>query len=419
MTIEDRTLAADLLVRGEQANRLAGDLQRGLEPRRSEKTRYPGVRKMHARGCGWQSGRCACRPSYQASAYSGREQKKIRKHFRTERAAKAWREDAAGAIRKGMMRAPTATTVEEAASALIDGMRTGAILDRAGFGYKPSTTRSYETSLRLRILPAIGQRRLSTLERRDVQALVERWRGEGLEPSTVQNQLNPLQVLCRRAMHDGELAVDPTRGLRLPAIRGRRERVADPSEAAKLVEALPPFERAIWATAMYAGLRHGELRALRWSEVDFDAGVIRVRRAWDADRTIGAIDVKSRAGRRDVPILGALRKVLVEHKLATGRGGDALVFGRTGELAFTPSAIYKRARRAWKAEGMAEIGLHECRHTFASWMIAAGLNIKQISVYMGHADVKTTLNIYGHLLPNDSAKMVEQLDEFLAEEAGG
>ena len=343
--------------------------------------------------------------------WSARDARRIRKHFDTEREARAWREDAAGAIRAGKMRAPTKTTVKQAADALIEGMRSGAILDRSGSPYKASTTRSYEIALRLRVLPEIGHLPLCSLERRELQRLVEKWREDGLKPSTVQNQLNPLQVVCRRAMRDGLLMVDPTSGLELPAIRGRRERVADATEAARLIDALPAFERALWATAMYAGLRYSELRALRWAEVDLDAGVIRVTRSWD--QKAGLIEVKSDAGHRSVPIIGVLRRILVEHKLATGRSGEALVFGRTDALVFTHSTVYKRARKAWKAAKLHEIGLHEARHTFASTMIAAGLNLKQISVYMGHTDIKTTLNIYGHLLSDDAERVVERLDDFL------
>lgn len=62
---------------------------------------------------------------------------------------------------------------------------------------------------------------------------------DGNSPSTIQNTLNPLQVICRRAVRDDELAVDPTDGLELPAIRGRRERIADPAEAARLIDVLP------------------------------------------------------------------------------------------------------------------------------------------------------------------------------------
>jgi integrase len=68
--------------------------------------------------------------------------------------------------------------------------------------------------------------------------------------------------------------------------------------------------------------------------------------------------------------------------------------------------------RPEKVELLTAITLHEARHCAASYLIAAGLNIKQISVYMGHSDVKTTLNVYGHLLPGDEVGAVAQVDAF-------
>ena len=107
----------------------------------------------------------------------------------------------------------------------------------------------------------------------------------------------------------GFAASQPARG-RLPAVGGRRERIADPVEAAALIEALNR-DRAVWATALYAGLRRGELKALRVGDVELAAGVMRVERGWD-DKA-GAIDLKTKAGRRRVPIPGVLRDHLVEH----------------------------------------------------------------------------------------------------------
>ena len=73
----------------------------------------------------------------------------------------------------------------------------------------------------------------------------------------------PLRAIFRRAVSRGEVAVNPTTGLELPAVRGRRDRIASPEEAAALLAALPEEERPLWATALYAGLRRGELMALR------------------------------------------------------------------------------------------------------------------------------------------------------------
>ena len=113
----------------------------------------------------------------------------------------------------------------------------------------------------------------------------------------------PLRVICRRALEDGELAASPVSNLRLPAVRGRRERIAAPSEAAALVAAAPEADRAIWATAFYGGLRLGELMALDWSAVDLAAGIIRVERSWDPKQRAFVLP-RSRSGARRVPIAG-------------------------------------------------------------------------------------------------------------------
>jgi len=103
-----------------------------------ERTRYPGVYRVHRRGCTWgqHRGGCKCQASYQASVYSARERKSIRKHFDNLDAARTWREDVSGAVRQGRMRAPTKTTVDQAAEAVIAGMRDESILDRSGKPYK-------------------------------------------------------------------------------------------------------------------------------------------------------------------------------------------------------------------------------------------------------------------------------------------
>jgi integrase len=119
---------------------------------------------------------------------------------------------------------------------------------------------------------------------------------------------------------------------------------------------------------LYAGLRRGELMALRWEDIDLKAGVLRVERAWDPiARTF--IEPKSRAGRRTVPIASALKGLLLEHRLRCGRSAG-LVFG-SGETPFDDRRVTERARKVWAASELQPIGLHEARHTFASLMIAA------------------------------------------------
>lgn len=94
----------------------------------------------------------------------------------------------------------------------------------------------------------------------------------------------------------------------MPAIRGKRDRIVSPEQAATLLEALSEQDRPVWATAIYAGLRAGELQALRWEDVEFLEGVIHVRHGWD--QVDGEIAPKSRTGVRKVPMPSTYARTL-------------------------------------------------------------------------------------------------------------
>jgi integrase len=308
------------------------------------------------------------------------------------------------------MRAPSRVTLREAADDWHVGAKAGTIRTRSGDLYKPSALRGYEASLRRRILPDLGGARLSDITRRDLQDLADHLIGERLDPSTIRNVLMPLRAIFRRALQRGDIVVNPTSGLALPAVRGRRERYASPDEAERLLEAVPTEDRPIWATAMYAGLRLGELRALRVEDVDLAAGVITVERAWDP--RVGVIPPKSRSAVRRVPIPRILRGYLAEHRLRIGRA-EGLIFGLTADDPFKPNALHDRAKKAWRAKDLEPIGLHECRHTFASLMIAAGVNAKALSTYMGHSTIQLVWDRYGHLMPGNIEEAAGLLDTYL------
>jgi len=312
------------------------------------------------------------------------------------------------------MRAPTRTTVEDAAHDWLVAAKAGIARTRSGDPYKPSALRSYEEALRTKVLPELGGMRLSSVDRVAVQDLIDRLVAKGHAPSTVRNAVLPLRAIFRRSVARSEVVQNPTLEMSLPAVRGRRDRVARPEEAKGLIEAVPEGDRAIWATALYAGLRRGELQALRWADVDFDAGLIRVERSWDQRE--GPIEPKSRAGCRRVPLVRTLRTELAAHRLREN-GTSELALGRGGKR-FPSAAVLRRARAAWETHGLRSIGLHECRHTYAAFMIAAGVNAKALSQYMGHSSITVTLDRYGHLMPGSEDEAAGMLEDYLARATG-
>jgi integrase len=240
-------------------------------------------------------------------------------------------------------------------------------------------------------------------------------------PSTIRNAINPIRAIYRDAIADGTVTINPCLGLRLPSVDAVRDRVADPAEATTLVDALAEDDRALWATAFYAGLRRGELRALRCRNVDIKQGMIAVEAGWDD--VDGPIDPKSRKGRRTTPIPAMLSKLLAAHMLKTGRSGDDFIFGTTKTRPFTPSHMRRRALKAWADENVKRakrklpplepIAFHSCRHTYVSLMYAAGVPLETIGDYVGHSSTYMT-DKYRHLLPGSHDDARKKLDALLS-----
>jgi integrase len=371
-----------------------------------------GVRLRHQAKCSIRDhGSCTCTPTYQAQVWSARDRKPIRRSFTTLKDAKAWRQEAQIALRRGRLRAPSNHTLHEAATDWISAARAGVVRTRSGHPYKPSAIRTYERALYAHSLPRLGHLRLTAITRHHIQELADDLVARGAAPSTVRNAILPLRAIYRREHHRDTVATNPTRRLLLPASCSTRDRVAAPSEATTLITALPPQDQALWATALYAGLRRGELQALRWSDIDLDQNLVHVHRSWD--RVEGPIQPKSHAGHRRIPLTQTLRRYLITHQLNHPHTNpDHLVFGNC-DHAFEPNTTLRRARKIWHAAGRTPILLHECRHTYAAYMIAAGINPKALQTYMGHASITITLDRYGHLLPGNETHAATLLDTYL------
>ena len=371
-----------------------------------------GISLVHARACGTRQGStCDCEPSFMASFGLGSRGVRQRATFQTLDEAVVWRARQVVAKSEARLRIPSKLPLRDAAEAFIEGAKEGAITNRSGERYKPSVVRSYEQALKLHVLPEIGARRLGELQSSDLQRLVEILHRKGLAAATIRNALNPVQAIYRRAMLLGEIGHNPCRGVVLPTIRSRRIHAGDPSDAAALIAAAPERDQCIWALAFYAGLRLGELRALRWEDVDLRQALIQVRRSWDDQA--GEVQTKSSAGERDVPIVTQLLPYLEAQGQRSPWQPRGLVLGTKAEKPFHYNALYYRSKIAWAEAGLERITPHQARHSFASFLIAAGTDVKAVTEIMGHTSVRQSFDRYGHLLRGSHAATASRLGAFL------
>lgn len=312
-------------------------------------------------------------------------------------------------MKKGLLGHHNAPTISVLAEQVFVAAEDGSLRNRSGQRFKASTIRIYRINFERYLAPEFGSFRVNDLRRRHIQQFCDRLAVQK-SPSTVRNVLMPLRSLLRYAVEMEFIAVNPIQDLRLPGKDERPTAIVTPDMAGLLLASLPRAEdRAIYATGLYAGLRLGEIRALRWKSIDFAGGIIRVEASWDAKE--GETEPKSRAGKRNVPLLEPLREIFGQ--LSPG-GPEALVFPNSAGKPFNAQTLYKRTDRELAGLGLPRVRLHACRHSFASYAIAAGLNMKLLSTFMGHASISITIDRYGHLLPGSEADAGAQMTDFLA-----
>lgn len=359
------------------------------------------------------------RPSYRGTAYGKATGHRRGPWTKSLAEAKSWRTKAMAEIDAGTAVRGDGATLRAEWEAFIEGAEAGAILDQKGTRYKPSSLRGYRTGWG-RMDPKLADRRVADIRRADLQEFVDKLiaKRKPNDPgsplyaaASIRRALDPLRIIFRRALQRDRITVNPTVGLDVPTTKGSRDRFASKAEASDLLEALPVKERALWATAFYAGLRRGELQSLRWDHVDFSKHMIFVRRSWDEAE--GDQTPKTKGSKRDVPIVGVLASILSAHEAATGRSGAEFVFGDTGAKPFVSTTTTDRATLAWKNARLDRITLHEARHTFASMMIDAGANPKALSVILGHSSIGITFDTYGHLMKGGEDEVRRLLDLYL------
>jgi integrase len=373
-------------------------------------------------------GKCDCTPTIEASIYDPRESRrldrvvKIRKTFTGKgalAAAKGWQRDAGAKVNRGEIKFERRQRLDDAVGEWLGKCERGEVRSRRRIPYSASTLRDYRSDLNRFVLPELGHRVLTDITRGDVQVVIERMNGQGFAGQTVRNAIVALQAFYRWR----KPPTDPTIDLDLPEPGARRERAATVAEADALLEALDGDAYDVYAAAFYAGLRRGELQALRVDDVHADR--ISVSRSWDP--VTGEKPPKSKAGIRDVPVVDRLREIV--ERRCEGRRRDAFVLG-SDDAPFTPNNVRRQAERLWAAAAvgaflrggpdieLVPIGLHEARHSFSTWLDHAGVSETRADRYMGHANPSVQTR-YRHQLDGQLAEDAARLEEWLAGSRAG
>lgn len=256
--------------------------------------------------------------------------------------------------------------------------------------YKRSQNRD-ESVLRVHLLPAFGQLPLNLITLEQVELFKTELGKKKLNPKTVHNILTILIAILNYAL---ELDII----YRVPKIKKPKiyeddyNYLQSDNEIRAFLSTAEKFGDnvyALFATAVYTGMRAGELFGLRWSDVVIKRGLIAVKRSYDKPTKSGKM--------RYVPILDVLAPILKEWRL---KNSNEFVFpNEAGKMHTQNPRITKYTFPAvLKAAELDKIRFHDLRHTFASHWVMKGGDLYKLKRILGHSDIKMTMR-YAHLAP--------------------
>jgi integrase len=296
----------------------------------------------------------------------------------------------------------------------------------------PGTHAFYVHTVSRFLLPALGNIPLSKLVPSQIQeaytALATSGRKDGraggLSPQTRRHIHRILSSALSRAVEQQLIARNPCEVFkkRLPKIERKELNVLSAEQSGKLLEAIRPY-RVYWPVliALATGARRGEILAMRWRNVDLDAGLIRIERS--VEHTKEGLRFKTpKSGKSRAVVLPGLatnelrrlKREQAEELLCLGvrLDGDTLLCARADGQPMLPTSLtHEFAKVAGRVDGVPRVRFHDLRHSHATQLLSAGIHPKVAQERLGHSSISITMDLYSHTSETMQTEAAQRLDQ--------
>lgn len=214
--------------------------------------------------------------------------------------------------------------------------------------------------------------------------------------------------MLKQAVEWDYLKQNPALAVKPPKMKRTEMDFLTPDEIRTFLNATPDEWKPFFHTAIFTGMRLGELLALQWGDIDWNQETVYVRRSvWQGVFQ----EPKSSASYRKIGMAPSLLKVLKQHQLNSTKNDFDLVFSTKNGHVIDAHNFRKRVfLQILKESGLRKIRIHDLRHTYASLLINQGENLKFVQSQLGHASITTTVDRYAHLMPDANKNAATKLD---------
>jgi integrase len=284
--------------------------------------------------------------------------------------------------------------------------------------WKESTKESYESNLKLHVYPVLGKRRIDQITRKDLKAFLDNLLIKGLSRSTVALVKAPISGILSYSVESEEIESNPMNDLKLK--HKKRAFNVEPlteTEVDQLLDQANNFMDGYYyphfLCALRTGLRIGEMKALKWKDVDFEKRQIEVKRSCRRGRITGTKTDRRRRVDMTPYLTETLKELRTNQKrfaLRNGRPVPEWVFAnKKGEI-FGRVPFENALNQCLKKAELRRIRIHDLRHTYATIRLMRGHNVGDVSYQLGHSSIKMTYDVYAHWIPGHHKSEVDDLD---------
>jgi len=287
---------------------------------------------------------------------------------------------------------------------------------------RPNTYNQYRSIVRRHLVPALGSIKLEKLTPERIQSFCAQKQDEGLSAKTVVIIHGVLSSALDNAFKWGLIPRNVARLVSLPRIERYEAQTLTVGQALKLLGVARGSRiEALLLVALTTGMRRGELLALRWEDIDLEASILHVRRTVNPITGLGYKEgePKSKAGRRKIVLSEVTIEALKEH-----RQGQEQVRARVGARwqehgivfcnkyggFFNPTTVLNAFKKLLRDAGLPDIRIHDLRHSAATILAAARVDLKTIQERLGHSSIAITADIYSHVSADMQQEAAGKID---------
>ena len=288
----------------------------------------------------------------------------------------------------------------------------------------PSAARNYRTVITKHVLPTLGGRKVADLTVSDVDRLLSKKLQQGLSTSTVRRMRSVLAQCLDQGIRWGQVGRNVARLSRAPRHVRSEGRTLSPEQAKDLLRFLKGHRyEALISLMLSTGLRRGEALGLMWRDFDESKRVLSVRRQLKReDEGLVTTDTKTARSRRAVNVPAQMVTTLLDHqrRQEADRGlagslwvDSGFIFTSAHGTPIDPRNFYRDFKKLFGEAGLGDWHPHELRHSAASLMLAQGVKIQVVSQVLGHASIRMTADVYGHVLDPDREEAATAMGDML------